>query len=169
LYGPANRPGRLPGDPVAVGEAGSVADAEACHPFLKPLLDYWHRIKGERGMPARVNLDPVEIGRRLPFVLLIKVLHEPLDFEYRICGEDFIDHNGHDLTRQRLREMVGRMPAADRIFDAYAEVVEFARPGTLTIDYRTRAGMRRLAHQLILPFADDEGRVGWLLVGVRFD
>lgn len=49
---------------------------------------HWERMRGDRAMPARADLDPVDIPRLLPLTILVDVIEEPLDFRYRLIGTE---------------------------------------------------------------------------------
>src|SRR3546814_19599704 len=53
---------------------------------LQRLFDYWDRIRGERAMPSRVDIDPTDIPDLLPDVALFDVEWEPLALRYRLVG-----------------------------------------------------------------------------------
>lgn len=153
----------------AAVEASAIGEQTGCHAFLQPVSDYWDNLRGDLPMPHRDDLDPVAIGRFLPYVLLVEVLKNPLDFRFRICGEHFISNTGSNPTNARLREIAGDWGIGEVMFDAFEIVVEAERPRTLEIQYRTMRGTPRIASNLILPFADNHKTVGSLLIGVVFE
>jgi PAS domain len=51
-------------------------------------LAYWNRKRGTRAMPARADIDPVEIRHILPNIILVDVLCDPLDFRCRLVGSE---------------------------------------------------------------------------------
>src|SRR5215472_4666223 len=57
---------------------------------IESALAYWRRLCGERRMPSRKDFDPLDIPQILPYVMLVDVLRDPLDFRFRLLG------SGHD-------------------------------------------------------------------------
>ena len=153
----------------AAVETSAIGEQTDCHAILTPVSAYWDGLRGDLPMPHRDDLDPAEIGRLLPYLLLIEVLSKPLDFQFRICGEHFISNTGRDPTGSRLRGLVGEWGIGEVMFDACRVVVEAERPRSQLIHYRTLRGTPRVASSLILPFADDMRSVGSLLIGIVFE
>jgi hypothetical protein len=58
---------------------------------LQQLLDYWHRMRGDRAMPLRSDLAPHEIPALLPYLMLLDVEPSPLRFRYRLAGSNTYD------------------------------------------------------------------------------
>src|SRR3546814_9578364 len=54
--------------------------------------EYWKQKRGDRPMPAESDLDPAEIRKILPHVILLDVRQEPLDFHYRLIGTKMDEH-----------------------------------------------------------------------------
>src|SRR3546814_20855650 len=54
--------------------------------------EYWKQKRGDRPMPAESDLDPAEIRKILPHVILLAVRQEPLDFHYRLIGTKMDEH-----------------------------------------------------------------------------
>src|SRR3546814_9628318 len=54
--------------------------------------EYWKQKRGDRPMPAESDLDPAEIRKILPHVILLDVRQEPLDFHYRLIGTKMDQH-----------------------------------------------------------------------------
>jgi hypothetical protein len=56
-------------------------------PIAREALAYWEGKLSGRPMPTRRDFDPVfEIPHLLPWIMLVDVLREPLDFRYRLIG-----------------------------------------------------------------------------------
>lgn len=75
-------------------------------PIVREALSYWEsKLRGRR-MPARRDFDPVlEIPRLLPWVILVDVLRDPLDFRYRVIGTGITARSSRDHTGCRLSEL----------------------------------------------------------------
>ncbi len=139
--------------PVA-GPAVSPLAACLRNPDLLRLFDYWRSKRGGRLMPARQDIDPLEIGWALSRIFLMDYTPEQ-GFVYRLAGAEiskvFERSNLKGLT---LRDVVkpGRWPLIE---GAWRKVVEGPSVVCMTgmvyygVD-RTSAGER-----LLLPLADE--------------
>jgi hypothetical protein len=76
-----------------------------CNPKVAGIYDYWKAKRGERPMPARRDLDPIELKPYLGSIILYDVLREPLDFRYRLVGTHIALAMGRDLTGCRLSDV----------------------------------------------------------------
>ncbi len=129
---------------------------EDCDRRVRQIHDYWLSIHPGKGLPAREDLDPVDVPSLLPNLWLANVEHNPLRFRYRLIGSEIVHVLGDDLTGRYFDEcfdnFVGSRP--------YATLVEMCMTGrpawrrgaaVLTRkDYRVREMER-----IFLPFATD--------------
>ena len=69
------------------------------HPKLSRLLDLWIRKRGNRSMPARRDIDTIELREWLGNLILVDV---PKDnggvYRYRVYGTKLVDLFGYELT-----------------------------------------------------------------------
>ena len=67
------------------------------------LLDWWHGKRGERAMPSRAELDPIELKAILPNLLLIDVAPAPNGsghvFSCRLAGTELDEREPGSLER----------------------------------------------------------------------
>ena len=120
--------------PPALGPRGEIA------------LAYWQSLRRGRKMPARADLDPVEIPTTLPGALLVDVLDDPLDFRFRLVGADVDAIVGRRFRGVRFSE-IPHMARGNRVFAQYAQVAETARPLWSEIAYiGADPFVRRLRH-----------------------
>ncbi len=73
--------------------------------IAKELYAYWQRVRGERRMPARADIDPVEIKRILPFVMLSRIEQNPWRVRYTLVGTRCVTNAGMDFTSRYLDEI----------------------------------------------------------------
>src|SRR6185436_14585118 len=113
----------LPADVQIGALAGAPAD-------LLQMYAYWQRKRGASAMPTRANIEPAEIKRLLPGILLVDVQSAPdgtVDFVYRLVGTREVDMRGHDPTGKRVAEAYyGK--SADLVTACYRRVVETCQP-----------------------------------------
>jgi len=97
---------------------------------LLEMYAYWQRKRAGRSMPTRADIDPGEIRRLLPGVLLVDVVHRrgtPMDFIYRLVGTREVEMRGHDPTGKRVADAFYGQ-SADEVTECYRRVVEHGRP-----------------------------------------
>jgi len=64
---------------------------------ISALLAYWNRVRGERKMPARADIDPAAIPRLLPHVFMYSVGSHG-GYTIRLVGEDVVSFVGRNAT-----------------------------------------------------------------------
>ena len=97
-------------------------------------LDYWDSKRAGRRMPARRDIEPTEILDLLPYVVLIDVEREPLDFRYRLVGTAVAARFGHDRTGERFSAL---LPPAEggEVWKTAVRILEEKRPIVSHIPY----------------------------------
>jgi hypothetical protein len=140
-------------------------------PVLRDLWTYWRsRHAGDRP-PGRRNIDPVEIPRLLPYVMLLDVIDGPTpglpEFRFRLVGTHITLIHRTDNTGKRVSEAfhgeeratvlrLYRRTVADRAAIAFR-----GRP--LRLDGRV------LDYEIVhLPLVDGHDRVNMILAGLEF-
>ena len=138
--------------------------------LLQSAYDYWNQKRGDRPMPARRDLDPVDIPRLLPFIILVDVLScDPLDLRYRLIGTAVRDRIRIDLTHQRLQDIPGQ-GAGSVVWETRARCVETCAP---VYDEQTPyvgpSEYVRRVRQVHLPLSSDGRKVDMILTVVDFE
>ncbi len=72
--------------------------------ILQNIYQYWLDMKGERSMPSRADLNPVEIVKLLPHISLVDVEHETGRYKMRLIGTETVKAMGLDVTGKYLDE-----------------------------------------------------------------
>jgi hypothetical protein len=141
-------------------------------PRLAALYAYWNDKRGDRAMPVRADLDPLEMKRWLGNLLLIDVTDQGR-FIYRLYGTKFVDSFGVDMTGQAVDDLPAEQQ--ERIRSDYDAVRESRAPrvrlytaafeappigGLVSSDTQVATWER-----LVLPLSDGNDRVTMLLVG----
>jgi len=141
---------------------------EIKHPKLRQLYDYWDGKRGERRMPARADLDPVDIRFAIGDVILADVLDEdPPRFFIRLHGTNLSERTSFDLTGKMLDEM----PAPefrDLSTRSFRRVVRTREPLHALAD-RMLDGRIQRYEAIILPLSADGARVDRLMVGMIYE
>jgi hypothetical protein len=134
--------------------------ATIASPRLRRLYDYWDAKRAGRPMPARPDIDPLEIPWALGDIALIDVLPDG-EFRWRLDGTRLVEFFGSDLTGLRLAEHPSgvHIPMMRRTLEtpvAAREPFHQFRPyskDTLRWNYES----------LLLPLSGDGTRVDMLL------
>ncbi len=132
---------------TAFFENGEWTENEGSQPIKRsPKLDdlhaYWNRIRAERIMPARAEIDPTEIPALLPHIIMTEVVYDPLDFQYRLVGDHVVTHAGRSIQGSRLSTLLTRGDERDEelqtmLFDIGRAVVGQRAPVCAEIEYLT--------------------------------
>src|SRR5260370_954045 len=80
----------------------------------KALVDfkaYWDRKRGDRLMPARADIDPLELREHLGWILITEVVGETRRLRYRLVGSEIAKRLGCDSTNKYRDDLY---PAPDR-------------------------------------------------------
>ena len=134
-------------------------------PELKQLYAYWDGRRNGRTMPSRADIDPLDIPRLLPFVVLVDVLNDPRDYQYRLVGTDVTESIGVDFTGTRLSESNSKK-VFERIWVDYDRAADEHQP-VYTEDRVAWQGREFLRYKRIaLPLSDDGEQVNMLLLGL---
>ncbi len=121
---------------------------------LRRALAYWDSKRRGRRMPARRDLDPIEIPRLLSQIILTDVLRDPLDFRYRLIGTEVVAVSRRDFTGFRFSELAGKGPDSV-LWDNCLTVVRTRAPFSRRPPY---VGPRDDVHSgqnLLMPLSSD--------------
>ena len=96
----------------------------------KALVDfkaYWDRKRGDRLMPARADIDPLDLREHLGWIVITEVVGETRRLRYRLVGSEITKRLGRDSTNKYLDELY-LAPDLDRIASSFHQVVTSRRP-----------------------------------------
>ena len=65
---------------------------------IQALYQYWNLKRGKRRMPQRADLDPADLTRHLPSILLVDVVQDERLYVYRLVGTREVHLRGNDPT-----------------------------------------------------------------------
>jgi hypothetical protein len=157
-------PGRAP-EPAA---APSAAGTRSRPGIIDQALEYWNRLRAGRPMPARADLSPGDIPKLLPYVILMDVLHGPLDFRYRLIGTEIDRVCRRNYKGAKMSELPDKR-SPNPIWLHHQEAVETRAPVRRELSYVGPDGdVKRVAHCL-MPFSADGARVDHILVAVDIE
>jgi hypothetical protein len=96
---------------------------DRCSPQIREFYEYWESARRGRPMPARADIDPVEIPRLLPSVVLVDVGYDPVRLRYRLVGTREVEVRGYDPTGLDVAQH-GYGTDREEVFKSYMLVVE---------------------------------------------
>jgi hypothetical protein len=136
---------------------------------LRELYRYWAGKKRGRPLPARGDLDPMEIPQLLQNIGLVDVIGDPPRFRYRLVGTAITHAIGRELTNWHVDELPLERDYVDHLLSLYRTTFEEARPVYSAGDFAGlpfKASWR--SYRLLLPLSRDGGRVDMILIGQVF-
>jgi hypothetical protein len=142
--------------------------AQLTDPDMAALYDYWQAQRRGRKLPSRRDIDPVDLRRQLPNMMLIDVEREPLRFRYRLVGTRVVEASAEDRTGAYFDavEFFAKNPV---VMTQYKEVVDEGKPLFSLEPFKNFVnGTTYQAERLILPLSTDGEAVDMLLVHFSF-
>jgi hypothetical protein len=138
------------------------------NPGLRQLYDYWNGKRGDRPMPARADLDPVDIRFAIGDVVMAEVIDgDPPRFRIRLHGTNLAERTNFDLTGKMLDEMP--VPEfRDLSQRSFRKVVRTCEP-VHALAERLLDGRIQRYEAIILPLSSDGERVDRLMVGMIYE
>jgi len=131
-------------------------------------LDYWDSKRAGRRMPARRDIEPTEILDLLPYVVLIDVVRDPLDFRYRLVGTAVAARIGHDRTGERFSVLFQQSDGSEA-WKTALRILEEKRPIVSHIAY---VGFNRWIHNyrdISMPLSEDNDVVNMIFGVLQFE
>jgi hypothetical protein len=128
---------------------------------LGALFDYWERKRGARNMPARGDIDPLEMPPRLlPQVQLVE-LGERGRLRLRLIGTAIVDAVGKDPTvfDEDLRRFLDRL---------FGSTLKSKRPAVAQSWLRKAKGPDLGMHWLVTPLSENGRDVSMILAAATF-
>jgi hypothetical protein len=74
-------------------------------PIVREAYAYWRGKRDGAALPARADIDPVEIPRLLPYVSLVEREDGTGRYRYRLFGSALVEGLGRDPTGQYLDDV----------------------------------------------------------------
>ena len=139
-------------------------------PGLIHFHDYWEALRGNRPMPSRRDIDPVQVPRGfLPNIMLIDVLHDQRRYRYRLIGSNIQIATGENRTGRFFdefpffRDHPGVIPQ-------YETVIKTRRP-LYSLEPFTNfiSGSNYEVDRLMLPLSDSGQFVDTVMVLFQFN
>jgi hypothetical protein len=134
-------------------------------PRLRALYDYWGAKRRGRRMPARADIDPVDVPRLLSNLMLVSVCGEPPRFGFRLVGTEIVARYGAELTGHEL-DGIDLGSELGSVRAQYEETVRDSAPTYCRHELETKSGKYLRYERLLLPLSRDGAHVDMLLGGI---
>jgi hypothetical protein len=137
---------------------------QSCHPDTITMYKYWQAKCGDRTMPARSDIDPVEMPRRLlPGICIVAVVADERRYVYRLVGTGDAEVRDNDPTGKSVLEgFFG--PSAEDALNCYDKVAKSRAPFLDTAPFTAPSGKYVNEETLFLPLSEDGVIVNKILV-----
>jgi len=149
--------------------AGPIYIEAPRHPGLRLLLEYWTRKRGARWAPSRADIQPSEIKRLLPDVMIWNVDKDGGPFIVRLVGENIVRFVGRNNTG--LPATFGMPEKAVSIMNSVLNAVVEAKAPRFRIGkalWHPENAYRNF-EACYLPLSADGETVDMIFGGVKFD
>ncbi len=132
------------------------------------LRKYWQELASDGGIPPKDALDPLAMKAFLGNIALLDIIHDPLDFRFRLVGEHIQRGADARLKGRLLRAWADEeQPRAAALLESCLECVRTGRPQYF--DRNFSMGNAEWRHVcLVLPLLDRD-EIGHLLVGCWYE
>lgn len=137
---------------------------------IQALLGYWQERRGDRAVPLRRDIDPLDLKTHLPCLFMLDVIDEGRDFRYRLVGTTIADINGRDVTGNTVGTVyAGNRGTLDYAAKIFGTVLSERRPVFTrgSMFWRPEKSYRRFEAGYF-PVSSDGTAVDIILAEVRF-
>lgn len=134
-----------------------------CSPLLAGFYAYWNDKRGDRPMPARADLDPIEMKRWLPGIIIVDVLESPRRLVYRLVGSRSVALRQHDVTGKTVTEAYYGTSLGD-VLENYRLVIEECRVVYDAEQKPSGSGLLKDSETLLLPLSTDGTKVDKVII-----
>jgi hypothetical protein len=162
MFEPGDLPMPIAGNvvPLAAWSPDLLAD---CHASLRKLYEYWDARRGARAMPARSDIDPIDLKALLPVLILIDVVPDARRYTYRLVGTREVEMRGRDPTGKSILEAYYGESAEETIF--YLDrVVQTREPVLYRGTYQPLTTRTQRDDVLFLPLSKDGEAVNMIML-----
>ena len=152
----------------SVAQDGTSFRRRIAHPLLVTLYDYWLARRGECIAMPRTALEPLDIPRLLPHLILSDVGDEGRTIRYRLVGTDIVTAHGSDYTGKTIEELTTGSTVAFTQ-NLYGVIVREAMPVYSEGSFRWAGKEHRWTKRLHLPLTRSGAVVDMVLAGQVFE
>jgi hypothetical protein len=133
--------------------------AECTSAKVQQLHDYWQRLRGTRSMPARRDIDALDIWLLLPNIHLSEWHGNPDRVRYRLAGTEIVASIGREISGLWLTEFHADPDDVAETMALYRQAIARRAP----VIGRTFGSMQRLGVEsfewILCPLSEDDRAV----------
>jgi PAS domain-containing protein len=129
----------------------------------KEFLAYWREMAADRAAPRRQDIDVLDVPKLMPHVIILNVLEDPLDFQYRLVGTAQREMSLLDYTGMKMSEIDGRGPGSG-IWSILDNVRVGQKLEYLSIPYIGPMKDFVTLKDLFLPLVDDNLKTNMIII-----
>ena len=128
---------------------------------------HWQELRGPRPYPDRAEILPRALGAALRDVILVKVIADGADYEYRLVGDAVAQGFKENFAGQYLSQLAARSPKFGK---GLRQLYEKVRRSGTPLGFRGQLGNAKRSAELVrhesvvLPFGPEGGPVDHLLI-----
>jgi len=124
-------------------------------PGVAGLYAYWHSKCGQRMMPSRCDIDPLDVPQHLSEIFLAEIHRPLLRFRFRLIGTKICQRWHADFTGQWLDE-IDKGTRSPATIEQYRDVAENGVPRCDHIEFASENGFLLRYWRLMLPLGVDD-------------
>lgn len=137
--------------------------------ILTALYDYWRSRRSGEKLPARADIDPIEMPRAaLPHIVLADVGDEGNRIHYRLVGTSIVNEWGGDFTGKCIDEIMDGT-YLQFVRGLFIDVMKHRCAVLSESTFRWDVGKVVGARRLYMPLASDGEMVDMVLIGQTFN
>jgi hypothetical protein len=152
---------------VDLADINLIEEAELNSAVVRAALAYWRGKRRDGRLPDRAELDPIEIPKLLPHLMLKEVRREPWDFRYRLVGTSVREHSYVNWTGKWMSEIPGQGPQST-VFRVVRWVSERGEAAVYRPPYVGPHKEFTYCEAAVMPWTGNGGAVDRVLVAVDF-
>lgn len=146
-------------------ETGIIGLDSVENSLIRAGIGYWRRLKGDRAYPSRQQLSPRDIAGLLRNVILVKVIGNGEDYEFRIVGDAHVQMSGFNMQGNHMRDLKRISPGFAIMLQRLYERVLTTRAPFALRGVMDRPGQPPIASESVLmPLGPDDSTVDHILV-----
>lgn len=155
------------GDNRATMAASGVTLSALTDKNLRAAYGYWDAKRAGRSMPSRSDIDPQEIPRLLPSIILIDVLPPDDRLRVRLAGTMVVETYGEDYTGRYL-DQIYFGEQRDNVLRDYRAAVASRLPHYGQHRFHNVNDITYEIERIILPLSNDDSSVNMLMAVLSF-
>jgi hypothetical protein len=130
---------------------------------LRRAVSTWYRLRGDVFAPSRAHVQPAELKDALPWLVIVDVLDDGMDYRFALGGQRTIELVGGRHAGVAISQL-SESPFFSRVGRFFTRCCEDAAPiavGPITVHKKPSDWLE--AEAVALPLSDDGARVTGIL------